>query len=89
MSDARTGVGLWLRWVLANAIGEALGLGGTALVGVAAASRAGEGSTPYATAFLAALAILAGTLIEGSAVGTDHWAVLLVRPARRLAGKGR
>jgi len=25
--------GLWLRWVLANAIGEAIGLGGTVLLG--------------------------------------------------------
>ena len=81
--QVRADAGLWLRWILANAIGEALGLGGTALVGAAAASRVVEGGGLYATALLAALAVLAGTLIEGSAVGAAQWSVLR-RPLPRL-----
>lgn len=68
--------GLWLRWVLANAIGEAVGLGMTALVGIAVVFTVGEGAGLLATLGLAALAILAGTLIEGTVVGTAQWSVL-------------
>jgi hypothetical protein len=47
---------LWLLWVLANAIGEAAGLGLTALVGAVAISSVGEGSGALATLGMAALA---------------------------------
>jgi hypothetical protein len=68
--------GLWLRWVLANAAGEAVGLGATALAayGLFVALGTDEGLLP-ALAF-AALAVLAGATIEGSVVGTAQWAVL-------------
>ena len=44
MTDAlpNSKTGLWLRWVLANAIGELVGLGVTALVGLAVFSAIGD-----------------------------------------------
>jgi hypothetical protein len=74
--SAGAGGGLYLRWVLANAVGEAVGLGLTALVGVAAVIYAGGGAGALATLALAALAILAGTLVQGTVVGTAQWLVL-------------
>ena len=65
-----------MRWVLANTVGEALGLGITALVGVTVVSSLGKGTSVLVTLVLAALAILAGTLIEGTVVGTAQWLVL-------------
>lgn len=67
---------LWIRWVFANAVGEAAGLGMTALVGIAVIVNVGEGTGVLATLALAALAILAGAVIEGTAVGTAQWSVL-------------
>ena len=69
-----------MRWVLANSVGEALGLGITALLGVAVVSSQGKGTGVLATLVLAAIAVLAGTLIEGTVVGTAQWLV----PRRRL-----
>jgi hypothetical protein len=68
--------GLWLRWILANSVGETLGLGLTALIGAAIVSFLGEGTSVLATLALAAVAVLAGTLVEGSVVGTAQWSVL-------------
>lgn len=70
------GAGLWLRWILANALGEALGLGGTALIWALSVLYAGEGTGLYAILLLAAFSVLAGTLIEGTVVGTAQWLVL-------------
>jgi hypothetical protein len=67
---------LWLRWVFVNAVGEALGLGTTALIGAAIVSSLGEGTGALATLALAAVAVLAGTLVEGTVVGTAQWSVL-------------
>ncbi|CAA9590687.1 MAG: hypothetical protein AVDCRST_MAG18-5129 [uncultured Thermomicrobiales bacterium] len=66
---------LWWRWVAANAAGEAIGLGGTALVGLALLPRLGDARMVAAVA-TAALAVAAGTAIEGLAVGTAQWLVL-------------
>jgi hypothetical protein len=44
-----TGRGLYVRWVLANAVGEAAGLGITALIGAAAVLYAGEETGARAT----------------------------------------
>ena len=71
-----TGVDLYARWVLANAAGEGVGLGLTALIFASTILYAGEGSGPLAALALAALAILAGTFVEGSVVGTAQWLVL-------------
>ena len=64
---------LWLRWVLANAISEALGLGATLLIGVFLLVQA---EPAIGTLPAAALGVLAGTAIEGSIVGTAQWLVL-------------
>jgi len=80
MNAVRNGSGgetsLWLRWVFANAVGEALGLGTTALIGATIVSFLGEGTGALATLTLAAVAVLAGTLVEGTVVGTAQWSVL-------------
>jgi hypothetical protein len=72
--------------VLANAVGEVVGLGGTALIGgvlVALTSRAG-GAVAQIAAAVAFVA--AGTLIEGAAVGVAQWRVLH-RALPALAGR--
>lgn len=75
---------LWLRWVLANSVGEAAGLGLTALVGLALFAALGTDAGVLPTLGLAAGAVLAGTLIEGLVVGTAQWLVLrLPLPALR------
>lgn len=72
--SGRPGFGLYGRWVLANALAEGVGLGLTGLVWAAAILSAGDGMIP--TLLLAALAVLAGTFIEGTVVGTAQWLVL-------------
>jgi hypothetical protein len=67
---------LWLRWVLANAVGEATGLGGAILLGATGVRYLGEGTGFLAAIVLALLAVIAGTLIEGTVVGTAQWLVL-------------
>jgi hypothetical protein len=67
---------LWSRWVGANALGEALGLGGTALVGAALFPALGDGVGLLSALGVAAVAIAAGTAIEGLAVGTAQWLIL-------------
>jgi hypothetical protein len=74
---------LWLRWVLANAVGEVVGLGITALVGGLVVFSLGEGSGVLATLGIAVLAVVAGTFVEGTVVGTAQWLVLR-RPLPRM-----
>ena len=50
-----TGVDLYARWVLANAAGEGVGLGLTALIFASTILYAGEGSGPLAALALARL----------------------------------
>jgi hypothetical protein len=78
MNGVRTppALSLWLRWVFANTVGEALGLGTTALIGAAIASSLGEETSVLAILVLAAVAVLARTLVEGTVVGTAQWSVL-------------
>ena len=71
---------IWWQWVLANAISETVGLGATLLIGAFLLVQAQPtiGAIPAA-----ALGVLAGTLIEGSIVGTAQWLVLR-RPIPRM-----
>lgn len=65
------------RWVLANALGEAVGLGGTALIAGAAfwlLDRTDGGATAQVVG--AAVCVLAGALVEGGTVGWAQWTVL-------------
>ena len=71
---------LWLQWILANAIGETVGLGTTILIGAFLLVNA----QPTIGALAAsALGVLAATVIEGSVVGTAQWLVLR-RPLERM-----
>lgn len=71
---------LWVQWLLANAVGETVGLGGTLLISGLLLMNAQQtiGVVPAA-----ALAVLAGTCIEGIVVGTAQWLVLR-RPLTRI-----
>jgi hypothetical protein len=71
---------IWWQWVLANAISETVGLGATLLIGafLLVQAQPSIGAIPAA-----ALGVLAGTLIEGSIVGTAQWLVLR-RPLQRM-----
>ena len=81
----RSGAGaLWSRWVAANALGEVVGLGGSALIGLALFPTLGEGAGLFPALAVAAVAIAAGTAVEGLAVGTAQWLVL----RRSLPGIG-
>src|SRR5437868_14977089 len=71
---------LWLRWILANATSETVGLGGTLLIGVFLLVQAEPTIGPIPAA---ALGVLAGTLIEGLIVGTAQWLVLR-RPLQEM-----
>jgi hypothetical protein len=71
---------IWWQWVLANAVGETVGLGTTFLIGAFLLVQAEPtiGAVPAA-----ALGVLAGTGIEGSVVGTAQWFVLR-RPLQKM-----
>ncbi len=64
---------VWFQWILANAIGETVGLGGTLVIGGLLLFNA---QTTMGVVPAAALAVLAGTFIEGITVGTAQWLVL-------------
>ncbi|HZS07917.1 MAG TPA: hypothetical protein VFD58_23995 [Blastocatellia bacterium] len=74
---------LWLRWVPANAIGEAGGLGLVALVAVMLARTAERTTGPSAALLIASVTILAGAF-EGVIVGVAQWLVLR-RPLPELS----
>ncbi len=71
---------LWLQWVVANAASETVGLGTTLLIGAFLLVNAEPtiGALPAA-----ALGVLAGTVIEGTVVGTAQW-IVLRRPLKRM-----
>ena len=66
---------LWIRWVSANSLAETVGLG--AAFGIGAILFPYLNAPGVLVAFLTvAVAVLAGTLIEGTVVGTAQWLVL-------------
>jgi hypothetical protein len=71
---------LWLQWVIANAVSETVGLGTTLLIGAFLLVNA---EPPIGALPAAALGVLAGTVIEGSIVGTAQWLVLR-RPLEKM-----
>ena len=64
---------VWFQWILANAIGETVGLGGTLLIGGLLLVNAQK---TMGVVVATSLAVLAGTFIEGIVVGTAQWLVL-------------
>jgi len=71
-NQTATGWGLWLRWVLANALGE-LGLGVALVTGVVLAPRIEAVARENMPWVSAGLAILLGTFVEGVWVGSAQW----------------
>ena len=71
VQKTRTGLDwkVWFQWILANTGAETVGLGGILLIGAFLLVQAEPtiGAIPTA-----ALGVLAGTVIEGSIVGTAH-----------------
>jgi hypothetical protein len=65
---------LWGPWVLANAIGELIGLGGTAVLAFVLVGSFESSESPAALA-IAACMVAAGAF-EGTVVGTAQWIVL-------------
>lgn len=62
---------LWRRWVVANAVGECVGLGLTGLVAGTAVLLLGS-----RWAVLSAAAVIASGAVEGTVVGAAQWRVL-------------
>ena len=67
--------GLWVRWVLANSLAETVGLGAALGIGAVLFPYLSAPGILIAIATVA-VAVLAGTLIEGTVVGTAQWLVL-------------
>ncbi|MDX2029294.1 MAG: hypothetical protein SF339_01395 [Blastocatellia bacterium] len=76
---------LWLQWVGANALGEMIGLGIAAMIGVGVASTMDGRNTVFAVGLTGVAMILAGT-IEGVVVGIAQ-SMVLCRYLRELRGK--
>jgi len=74
---------LWFRWVLANAIGEVVGLGASAVVGVGLAWTIEKTMGAFGSLAMAGVMILVGTL-EGIVVGIAQWLVLR-RPIQNMS----
>ena len=68
----RNGSALWLRWVVVNALGESLGLGGTLAVAGLAISRL-EGQNRIALVLVSFLIAVASGAIEATVVGLAQW----------------
>jgi hypothetical protein len=66
--------GLWARWVVANTVGETLGLGVTAAVAIGLAATGDGERVSWIAA--AALAMLLAGAFEGGVVGYAQWRVL-------------
>jgi hypothetical protein len=76
---------LWRQWVLANAVGEGVGLGGSFAVGAGLVSVLVAEPGPWIEVGTALLAVVLGTALEGVVVGYAQWRVL----RRPLAGLSR
>ena len=66
---------LWIKWVFANAVGEVVGLGVAAVVGVTFAWTLERMMGVFAGLTLVGVMILVGTF-EGAVVGAAQWLVL-------------
>ncbi len=66
---------LWTRWILANSLGELLGLGSTFVAGVVLFGGLAE-SPGIAAILLSAAAMTATGALEGFIVGAAQWSVL-------------
>lgn len=70
-----TGGNLWTKWILANSLGELLGLGATFAIGMGLFSGLAE--VPGAAAVLLTVGLMTATgVLEGGLVGLAQWIVL-------------
>jgi len=67
---------LWLRWVIANAGAELIGLGGSAAVLVAFNSLSQNAQAIVDVLLMALVAVVLGAFFEGAVVGFAQWYVL-------------
>lgn len=67
---------LWLRWLLANAGAELIGLGGSAAVLVAFNSLSQNAQAIVDVLLMALVAVVLGAFFEGAIVGLVQWYVL-------------
>ena len=74
-ANQHSAVGLWIRWVMANSIAETVGLGAAFGIGAILFLYLSAPGILVALTTVA-VAVLAGTLIEGTIVGTAQWIVL-------------
>lgn len=72
------GLVFWRRWVIANSIGETIGLGTTFLVGFGLIARFGEASGWVSVLLFTGVAVLLGTF-EGFVVGEAQGSVIAQR----------
>ncbi len=66
---------LWLRWIIANSLGEVVGLGVVGAGGYLVTTRIGEEPSPPAAIGGGVVVVLLGAL-EGGVVGSAQWLVL-------------
>lgn len=76
---------LWLQWIVANALGELLGLGTVGVMGLLITSKLGESVSRESTIFFALLMIILGAF-EGAVIGLAQWLVLR-RIVNRLSSR--
>ena len=76
---------LWLQWIVANALGELVGLGTIGVIGLLIASNWGESVSKESTIFFALLMIILGAF-EGAVIGFAQWLVLR-RIVNRLSSR--
>lgn len=69
------GWGLWRQWVVANATGELVGLGSSALLGFGVVTFINP-ETLVGAFIMAAVMIFLGAFLEGAVVGLVQWRVL-------------
>ena len=83
MTDENSNFTFWIRWTLANAIGELIGLGTVFVAGFYFFYRFGE---PHGAMALVGMALLVIVLAiyEGAAVGLAQW-IVLRNPLRGLS----
>jgi SAM-dependent methyltransferase len=78
---------IYRRWILANGVAEAFGLGGTFILGHLIAPRLGDNLGPGAIVAGAAAAVLLGVVLEGVVVGWAQARVLRLALPEVQGGK--
>lgn len=67
---------IWFSWILANSLGELIGLGAVFLIGTGIAPGLEMYLNKIADIVLAGILVIVGTLVEGSVLGTLQWIVI-------------